>query len=139
MGAILAGYARRAQEWKLQISLTDKELQQIEKQIAAAQIRIDLAQREKAIHEAHIRQAKEVDGFMRSKFTSLELYDWMSRQLADVYFQCYQLAYDMAKRAERAFRFERGLDSSNFIQYGYWDNLHKGLLAGNDSNSLCAS
>src|SRR5207249_4194705 len=41
----------------------------------------------------------------------------------------YQLAYDMAKRAERAYRFELGLSDSNFIQFGYWDSLRKGLLA----------
>ena len=46
------------------------------------------------------------------------------------YFQCYQFAYDTAKRVERAYRFELGLSDSNFIQFGYWDNLKKGLLAG---------
>jgi Tc toxin complex TcA C-terminal TcB-binding domain len=47
---------------------------------------------------------------MRSKFTSQQLYDWMVAQIAAVYFQSYQLAYDAAKRAQegssssRAFR-----------------------------------
>ena len=36
----------------------------------------------------------------------------------------------MAKRAERAYRFELGLEDSSFIQFGYWDSLQKGLLAG---------
>jgi hypothetical protein len=39
-------------------------------------------------------------------------------------------AYDMAKRAERAFRFERGLTTSGFINFGYWDSLRRGLLSG---------
>jgi hypothetical protein len=47
-----------------------------------------------------------------------------------VYFQCYQMAYDLAVRAEATFRFERGLTSSNYIQFGYWDSLKNGLLAG---------
>ncbi|HET9788469.1 MAG TPA: hypothetical protein VFP47_15135, partial [Pyrinomonadaceae bacterium] len=47
-----------------------------------------------------------------------------------IYFQSYQLAYDVAKRAERAYRYELGLKDSNFIQFGYWDSLKKGLLAG---------
>ena len=36
----------------------------------------------------------------------------------------------MAKRAERAYRYELGLHDSSFIQFGYWDSLKKGLLAG---------
>src|SRR5262249_20100607 len=30
----------------------------------------------------------------------------------------------------RTFRFERGLTDSNFIQFGYWDSLRKGLQSG---------
>ena len=47
-----------------------------------------------------------------------------------MYFRSYQIAYDVAKRAVRAYRFERGLIDSNFVQFGYWDSLKKGLLAG---------
>jgi Tc toxin complex TcA C-terminal TcB-binding domain len=50
--------------------------------------------------------------------------------LSGTYFQSYQLAYDVAKRAERAYRYELGLMDSNFIQFGYWDSLKKGLLSG---------
>ena len=54
----------------------------------------------------------------------------MINQLSTVYFQSYQLAYDMAKRAERCFRYELGLSDSSYIQFGYWDRLKKGLLSG---------
>src|SRR5205814_249871 len=54
----------------------------------------------------------------------------LSAEVSATYFQCYQMAYELAKKAERAFRFERGLTSSNFIKFGYWDSLRKGLLAG---------
>jgi hypothetical protein len=54
----------------------------------------------------------------------------MVAQTAGVYFQSYQLAYQAAKRAERAYRHELGLADSAFIQFGYWDGLKKGLLAG---------
>jgi hypothetical protein len=54
----------------------------------------------------------------------------MVGQVSDIYFQAYQLAYDMARRTERAFQFELGLTQSSFIQFGYWDSLKKGLLAG---------
>ncbi|HYK20771.1 MAG TPA: hypothetical protein VEV42_08560, partial [Pyrinomonadaceae bacterium] len=35
-----------------------------------------------------------------------------------------------AKKAEKVFRFERAVTSSNFIQPGYWDAGYDGLLAG---------
>ena len=65
-----------------------------------------------------------------TKFTNRELYDWMVGQISGIYFQSYQLAYDVAKRAECAYRYELGLNDSSFIQFGYWDSLKKGLLAG---------
>ena len=67
---------------------------------------------------------------MRSKYTNQELYQWQVGQISGVYFQSYQLAYDLAKRAERCFRFELGLQDSSYISFGYWDSLKKGLLAG---------
>jgi hypothetical protein len=44
----------------------------------------------------------------------------MISQLTTVCFQSYQLAYDLAKQAERAFRYEPGIDDSEakYIQFG---------------------
>src|SRR5678816_638005 len=53
----------------------------------------------------------------------------MIGQISKVYFQCYQIAYDLAKRAEKNFQYELGT-TTNFIQFGYWDSMKKGLLAG---------
>ena len=50
--------------------------------------------------------------------------------MSGVYFQAYQLAYETAKRTEQCFRHELGIQTSNFIQFGYWDSLKKGLMAG---------
>jgi hypothetical protein len=126
----LAGYQRRQEEWQHQANLANQELKQVEKQIAAANIRLAIADLEVKNHDLQTENAKAIDEEMRAKFTNQELYDWMIGQISAVYFQSYQLAYDIAKRAERAFRFELGLEDSNYIQFGYWDSLKKGLLAG---------
>jgi hypothetical protein len=62
----------------------------------------------------------------------------MLTQLSTVYFQSYQMAFDLAKRAERAYAFELGLTQPpDLIQFGYWNSLKKGLLAGDKlSHSL---
>ena len=106
------------------------ETEQIDKSIAAAELRVAIAEKELENHALQIENAKATDDFMRSKYTNQELYQWQVGQISGVYFQSYQLAYDLAKRAERCFRFELGLQDSSYIQFGYWDSLKKGLLSG---------
>jgi hypothetical protein len=130
MSATMGSYRRRADEWKLQADMSQKELDQINQQIDAAQIRAQIAQTEIDNQNTQISNAQAVEDTLRSKYTNQDLYAWMISQTSQVFFQCYQLAYDMAKRAEKAFRFERGLGDSSFITFGYWDNLKKGLLSG---------
>lgn len=130
MASIKGGYDRRWEEWKLQEKLANKELDQLEKQIVAAEIRVAIAEHELNNHDLQLENARQVDDYMRNKFTNQELYSWMTSQISAVYFQSYKLAYDTAKRAEQAYRYELGLTDSSFIQFGYWDSLKKGLLAG---------
>ena len=128
--ATQASNERRWEDWKLQERLADKELVQMDKQIAAAELRVAIAEKELENHTIQIENAKATDTFMRSKYTNQELYQWQIGQISGVYFQSYKLAYDMAKRAERCFRFELGLQDSRIINFGSWDSLKKGLLSG---------
>jgi hypothetical protein len=128
--ALVASWLRRAEEWQHQKSQADLELKDVAKQIAAADLRQTIAQTELDNHDLQRDQAKSVQEFMHTKFTNRELYDWMVGQVSTVYFQSYQLAYDLAKRAERCYRHELGLQESNFIRFGYWDSLKEGLLSG---------
>ncbi|MBC8121639.1 MAG: hypothetical protein H7Y22_07360, partial [Gemmatimonadaceae bacterium] len=134
MGASVYGvtssWQRRADEWEHQSAMADKEIKQIEKQLEAARVRVALAEREVENHERQIENARSVREFMEQKFTNVELYQWTVGQLATLYIQSYQLAYDLAKQTERAYRHELALSDATFIQFGYWDSLKKGLLAG---------
>lgn len=128
--ARMAQFIMREHDWVLQSNLAAREIMHIDKQITAATVRRDIAQQELNNHRRQMQHSAEVEAFLQDKYTNQELYGWMVGQLADIYFQAYQLAYDMARRTERAFRFELGLTESSFIQFGYWDSLKKGLLAG---------
>ncbi len=130
LAATVAEYERRADEWSFQQNLANAELANLNQQILAATIRLQIANQELSNHDQQITNQGKEDDFLHSKFTNKELYDWMLSVISTVYFQSYQLSYDMAKRAERCYRYELGLSNSNFIQFGYWDNLHQGLLAG---------
>lgn len=124
--SILGGYDRRFDDWKLQQRLANLELNSIDKQIVAADIRKEIAETDLKNHDLQIENAKKTDEFMRTKYTNKELYEWMMGQISSVYFRSYQLAHDFAKKAERSYRFELGNDDT-FISYGYWDSMKKGL------------
>lgn len=108
------------------------ELKQIDQQLVAAEIRLAVAEQELRNHDVQIDNAQEIDRFLRAKFTSQDLYQYMIGRISSLYFQSYQLAYDVAKRSERCMQHELGLKygETAFIRFGYWDSLKKGLLAG---------
>jgi hypothetical protein len=124
-----ASFERREQEWKFQLKLAKQELEQIDKQITAAEIRLEIAEKDLEIHEKSIAQSKEVYDFYKDKFTKLGLFNWMSTTLHRLHREAYNVAYDMAKMAERTYQFERD-DNTVFIQNDNWDVEKSGLLAG---------
>ena len=120
----------------MQEDLAAKDQQQIDQQILANEIRSAIAARELDNHDLTISHSEEVEAFMRHRFTNQELRNWLVGQLQSVYFQSYQLAFDLARRAEKAYLLETGKlgkatgTAPPFIQPGAWDSLRKGLLAG---------
>jgi len=128
--ATLGGYDHRHDDWMFQANMALNEIVQIDKQIQAAQIRETIARHERDNLRRQITNAAEVEEELRSKFTNVELYDWMARQVSTILFQSYQMALDLARRAERAYRFERLDDSAQFITADSWDSRQRGLLAG---------
>lgn len=124
------GFLRQLQDRVQQANLAGLEIKQIDKQIISQKIRISIAEQEITNQQKQIDNAQEVEEFLKSKYTNEELYLWMEGAIRTLYYQTYTLAYDLAKKAEKVFLFERGLTNSNFIQFGYWDSTRDGLLAG---------
>ena len=120
----------REVDWVYQSNAAAQEIMQVDKQILAAEIRRVIAEKELYNQRQQIEQSEEIEQTLREKFTNQELYSWMVGQVSTLYFQAYQLAFDVTKRAERAYRYELSVQDSNFILFGYWDGLKKGLMAG---------
>ncbi len=116
-------------DWNLQYGLAIRELEQIKKQRLGTEIRKAIAEKEFENHEQQIENARIVLDVMRGKYTNAQLYQWMKGQISTIYFQTYRMAFDMAKRAEKAMKLELSIEAT-YINYGYWDNLHQGLLSG---------
>ncbi len=126
----MGSFIRRDQEWTFQANQAGKELTQLDTQLTAAEIRISIARQELTNHQQQIDHAKEVHAFMKTKYSNQELYQWMKGETFTIYKQCYQLAYEMAKKAEKAYRLELGESNTTFIKYGFWDSTKEGLMAG---------
>lgn len=125
----IGGYQQRMDEWQFQAEMAELDLQQINQQILGAKVQQTIAQQELEVHNATLAQNAEMEQFLKDKFTNEDLYQWMSGQIAAVYFQTYKLAFQLAKEAEKSFQYERNTNAT-YIEFGYWNSLKKGLLAG---------
>ena len=125
-----ASFLRQFQDRVQQANVAGYEIKNIDKQILTQQIRINISNQEITNQQKNIDNSQEVEEFLRNKYTNEELYTWMEGQIQTLYYQAYTLAYELAKKAEKVFRFERWQTTSNFIQFGYWEVARDGLLAG---------
>lgn len=131
--AKVGSYARREQEWVQQSNTAVGEINQIFKQLRAAQIRENIAEREWHNHQKQMQHSQEIEDFLTSekngKKTNQAFYAWMKREVRGMYGQVFQFAFDVAKKAERALQHELGNPDLTFLQFGYMAGK-EGLLAG---------
>ncbi|MFD7815280.1 neuraminidase-like domain-containing protein [Streptomyces sp. NPDC059785] len=125
-----AALHRQLQERVQQANIAGHEITNIDKQMVAQSIRIDIASKEIANQQAAIDNSQAVLDFLESKYSGPALYTWVCGQLNGLDYQGYTLTYELAKKAEKLFRYERGYTGPSFIQFGYWDPARDGLLAG---------
>jgi hypothetical protein len=124
-----AEYERRKQEWEFEVSQAANDVTRLQKELAAAGTHLDIIQHQLTIHQQTIAQAEEYETFLKAKFTGQDLYQWMISRVSTVYNEAYHLALDLALKAQTAYQFELSSDDT-FIQFDYWDSIHKGLVAG---------
>jgi len=134
--AKIGGYARREQDWAYQRNLAAGEITQIFKQLRAAQLREANASQELINHRQSIVNAEQIEHFLNQegtertgKKTNQALYTWMNAEVKRLYNQCFQFAFDLAKKAERALQHELGDFKLSYLDYGYLAGK-EGLLAG---------
>ncbi|MDE3175246.1 MAG: hypothetical protein KGM15_03950 [Pseudomonadota bacterium] len=122
-------FLRRAEDWQFQRDNASSDITRLNADLAAANARLASARQELSNHLEQIAQGKVVQTFLAGKFTNEDLYQWMLSRLSGQYYQAYQLALSAAQDAQIAYSFELDRDDA-FVSFGYWDSLHKGLLAG---------
>ena len=125
-----ATFQRRDEDWHQQKKLADKELENLKRQIDAANVRITIATRSLEVHNKSIDHAEETFQFYQDKFSSSGLYSLLSAQLQRSYREAYNAAFAVAKMVEQAYRYERDYDSAVALSNSYWSQDKGGLLAG---------
>jgi hypothetical protein len=124
-----ASNQRRAEEWKHQIETARLELTQIEKNVTAAEIRRDIAKHSLTVHEQTVSQSEEMFEFFREKFSSVDRYRLLQKELRRLYRMSYNSTLALARMVEQAYRAERPGDDT-LLTLDYWDGQSAGLLAG---------
>ena len=130
----IGNWEHRKDNWNEAATEAQIQIAQAQDQLNSANLGLQIAQQNQITHQEQIDNIQKQIDFLTDKFTSDSLYDWMVSSLSATYFQSYQLAYQMCKQVERCYRYELGILDSSFIKFGYWDSLHKGLLAGETLN-----
>jgi Tc toxin complex TcA C-terminal TcB-binding domain len=127
--AVTANFERRAEGWQHERELAGHDLRVLDRDVAAAELRRDIAQRALDLHERTIEQHREVDDFYRDKLTGLGLYTYLARSLTQLHRAAYGNALAVARLAEQAYRAELSGDDTVYVG-GEWDSARSGLLAG---------
>lgn len=116
----LASYERRAQEWEFQKSLAQQDIRIGAQQVKIAQDHVRVVGQEQKIAQLQADHAEAVADFLGNKFTSYELYDWMSGVLEGVYNYLLQQATATAQLALNQLAFERQQTPPPLIRADYW-------------------
>jgi len=115
-----ASFERREQEWHLQKSLSEKDVQISRQQTLLAQNQHQIAEQEFSLALSQLNHAAAVVNFLTKKRMNVELYEWMSGVLGRVYNYFLQQATAMAKLAQSQLAFERQETPLSVIQSDYW-------------------
>lgn len=115
----MAGFERRTKEWNFQKGLASKDKEIASRQLDVAETGIKIAGQELRISELNEQNADETLTFLKNKFTSAELYKWMSNELMKIYFNFLNRATNMAKLAQNQLTFERQEVVGQYIADSY--------------------
>lgn len=111
---------RRKDEWALQSTLANKDSNIAAQQILQAKINKQIVEQERAIANIQAEHAEAVVEFLHNKFANVELYEWMSDVLGEIYNYFLQQATAMAQLALNQLAFERQERPPALIKNDYW-------------------
>lgn len=127
--ALIGSQSRRERDWKQQLVAVRDELSVLARQRQVSALRLRSAEHALALHDESVAQLEEVLAFERDRVTNLALHARLADGLRRLHRVAYGHALALARLAERAYHYERGVDTAG-LGHGYWDAGLGGLLAG---------
>jgi hypothetical protein len=143
-GTIASGFSAREQrrrdlEFQLAVARQDEAIGT--QQVELANDQFDITLQERRIASLQAINALQTVEFLARKFTSAELYEFMSEVLVDVYRSLLQHATATARLAEAQLAFERQTPLLGVIRGDYWEVTAdgRGLSSTPDRRGLTGS
>ncbi|WP_156437542.1 MULTISPECIES: neuraminidase-like domain-containing protein [Burkholderia] len=123
-------YRRRREEWQIQYEQAQAEVDALDKQLDALTIREQAAQTELMRVQVQQAQTQATLNFLKTRFTQATLYQWLSGQLAALYYQVYDAVVSMCLSAQACWQYEMGDFATTFVRTGAWNDHYRGLQVG---------
>lgn len=130
----IASYERRTQEWQYQRDMGQRDKQITDQQYTIALDQQKVVVQERSIANSQLQHAEATVNFLATKFTNVELYEFMSGILQGVYSYFLQQASAMARMAQNQLAFERQENALSFIQADYWQQSSDGTKPSSGSS-----
>jgi hypothetical protein len=130
VASVYASLERRRQEWELSRELARQDVAIGNEQLRIAQDNVRVTTQERVIAQLEADNASRTVEFLSTKFTNVELYDWMADVLAGVYRYFLQQSTSVAQLAQSQLAFERQETPPPFIQADYWEPPSQGGSGG---------
>ena len=121
VSSLYANLERRKQEWELARDVARQDVAIGNQQLRIAQDGVRVTTQERVVTQLDADNATRTVDFLSTKFTNVELYDWMADVLQGVYRYFLQQATSVAQLAQSQLAFERQETAPPFIQADYWD------------------
>lgn len=126
-----SGYLRRKEEWLYQKNCALSEKEQVEKEVDVARLNLQMSQKELSMLTSQIEQRKDINAFIKNKFSNKELYQWITSNLSNLYSEYYNLALELAYNVQHAYEKELcEVTGVSYINPIAWNSLYQGLFAG---------
>jgi hypothetical protein len=123
-------YRRRHQEWMHAEQQAQREIEQIDAQLAVHDEQAKVTAEQLRHTELMVDQAATTFQFLSKRFTNAQLYQWLNGQFATFYYQAYDTTLSLCLAAEACWQYEIADLKTRFIQPGAWKDSYRGLTAG---------
>lgn len=123
-------YRRRHQEWMHAEEQAQREIEQIDAQLAVHDEQAKVTAEQLRQTELMVDQAATTFQFLNKRFTNAQLYQWLNGQFATFYYQAYDTTLSLCLAAEACWQYEIADLKTRFIQPGAWKDSYRGLTAG---------